>query len=138
VGDPAGSNAGVYIMEGFGSTFQVTPTKTGVVLLDFTGAVQADFTNSFASIYVAYGTPAGSAPGHGAGASGTQISQAIINIRSTGGVTNAVPYAFSLLQSGLSVGTSYWYDIVLNANVGAGGSLQAPVSNAFRWFECSP
>jgi hypothetical protein len=107
--DPAGVNSTTPVMMGFGSTFKLTPQKSGVVVTVTTTVKSSG--NCF--LQVRYGT--GTAPAYGAGAAGTQIGATLPMICS-GGKQDGVH--FTGLAS-VTPGTAYWFDAAIYAPDGS-------------------
>jgi hypothetical protein len=99
-----------YTHFGLGSTFLITPLKSGIVRITVDLIPSAIGTASaFNNFRIVYGT--GNPPANRAAASGTPIGKS----RQGGGavaigVTPAV-LVFNIIVTGLSIGTAYWFDI---------------------------
>lgn len=106
-----------YEMGGLGLTYKVT--KTGNVVIFVYGYVV--FTAVSGATYtvggVYYGT--GNAPSPGGAAAGTQMNPHRVTTAvagtSAGSEALTFPFSLSATVSGLSVGTTYWFDIQIKA-----------------------
>jgi hypothetical protein len=116
--DPTGTQSTTVVMMGLGSTAHLTPNGSGIFMIIISGSIQntssgggGPLNNSKLQIY--YGS--GTAPSNGNAPSvnptstptGTQMKQQSHNN------TNQMAWSMSTIVSGLSVGTSYWFDIGL-------------------------
>jgi hypothetical protein len=106
------STSGVYM--GFGSSCQFTPMyKTSVFV-----SISGDLTNATAgngalgNIYVGSGTP----PARGTALAGgtTQIGQ-MSGVSSVPAGGSIFPFSWQGPVTGLTLGTTYWFDVVLKA-----------------------
>lgn len=102
--DPTTSSSGSSLMVGIGYT--ITPTATGKIEVTICGNWQSA-TNSTYQIQLVYGT--GSAPSNGAASTGTAISGLISDDT---GTSKLKSFSLTAGVSGLTVGTTYWFDLV--------------------------
>jgi hypothetical protein len=93
------------VMVGLGSTLSLTPTQSGVILLILSGNYANSSNSQIASVQFRYGT--GTPPANGAANIGTLVgtSSRIQSVTATTSFTSVV------IVSGLTVGTSYWFDV---------------------------
>jgi hypothetical protein len=106
---PASINYATFRMFGLGSTFAITPLKTGKVRFTLSYAPGGVGTVGLNSFKICYGT--GAAPANGVAASGTVVGRtdsggAIMSVNATPALVNR-----NVIVTGLSVGTSYWFDV---------------------------
>jgi hypothetical protein len=110
--DPTGTSDTIGVCMGLNVTF--APDKTGEVLILIDGSVSVD-TNGASVELAIFGGP-GAAPANGDRPSGSQLSA---NPVLTWGVAGSrIPFSLSAVANGLTLGTTYWVDLVLAA---AGG-----------------
>lgn len=116
---PSGTASGTLVQQQVDGSF--TPTFSGNALFCATGATTNNTGTGFSYINASYGT--GGAPLNGAAQTGTQIMAA--SVRAQPVTTNApMPWALTSLITGLTVGTTYWFDMLL-ASGGGTASLEA-------------
>lgn len=128
VATPSGpGSTSSYTMQGLGKL--LTPTTTGRVLVTVSGYT-FNGTNVTAGAGIAYhinyGT--GSAPVNGAAVTGTTINQtqASGNSTTTTSGDNIMPFSTTAFVTGLTIGTTYWFDIAAIANGSTGFTIQNP------------
>jgi hypothetical protein len=110
------------VMCGWGATFTITPTVTGVVVMQILGGLINSVANGQTQIQLNYGT--GTAPAANAAPTGTNLVPANVtgNSPSAGGY---LPFTIAGMAV-LTVGTTYWFDMVLSTPSGGGNcSAQA-------------
>ena len=112
-------------MAGLGVTF--TPARTGTVMVTFCGSALVSTTASGNGIQVkaSYGT--GAAPAANAPLTGTQFGALltiIVGWATAAGVAY-IPFSKTVVITGLTVGTTYWFDLAQNAFNGVGWSLSS-------------
>jgi hypothetical protein len=118
VGAPsAGTASTTQVMAGFGSTVTFTPSSSGTVNVTVT---INDLYNTTAvgdgvQVQLCYGT--GTAPANGAAVTGTVFGPTIKYVNST--TAGKVPGSITYQISGLTIGTTYYFDVAFNA-VGGG------------------
>lgn len=104
----------------FGCTCILTPTTTGRLLIHATGAVQNTGSGN-TNVFGWYGT--GTPPVSGQ-TSGLGFSQFCINQRLCGSAdSDWVGFCLTGLAT-LSVGTEYWFDVVISSTSGAGAGIR--------------
>lgn len=96
----------------------LTPTRSPRALLCLSGQGSNSGANSI-TVQLRYGT--GTAPVNGAAATGTAVGAAQI----LGGVTadERSGFAWAVPVSGLSIGTAYWIDVAVKANIAGTASV---------------
>jgi hypothetical protein len=124
VASPTGTTSATQLMMGLGSTFALTPKVSGRIHLTISG----DFASAaavFGTATLMYGT--GTAPSNGAGTAGTQAGSNITAVPNSTSIS--MPFSKTVIITGLTVGTAYWFDLKLSSNNG--------VSVAFAGVDCS-
>ena len=121
--NPTGTTSAAGVMMGLGATYKITPTYSGTHLITITGNMANNVAGDGASLRMAYGT--GIAPTNGAAATGTVVGSQLIN-KSTA-ANQSEPFSTTILVTGLTVGTAYWFDINL-ARVTGGTATISGVS----------
>lgn len=94
-------------MFGCGSIATITPKKSGIVKVTFTFYTQTGPSNS--EWQGAYGT--GAAPAQGAAATGTTVATLQTASTVTIGTIAIMPAEYTMIVSGLALGTAYWFDL---------------------------
>lgn len=120
--DPAGTVSATNIMLGIGATCAYTPTISGKVMVTVTGYLQIATAAQTCTVGARFGT--GGAPVNGAADTGTRWGSATdpsLRPPSVGGPT-VVAFTAALT---LTVGTAYWFDLVLAVPGGAGADSAA-------------
>ncbi len=94
------------VMAGFGSSCTITPTLTGRLRISFVGWVSINTSTSTINFEIRYGT--GTPPAAGVASTGTAVGT-----NSAANITppNVMPIALSAVVTGLSAGTTYWFDM---------------------------
>jgi hypothetical protein len=117
---PTGTTSASAVMMGLGvTTCRFTPTFSTRVRFEVNGSVANTTVNGNSTFSLRYGTGAG--PANGAVASGASPSSSQTVTSST---TNAqVAFVVSGLVTGLSAGTTYWFDTTLAASAGTSAIL---------------
>jgi hypothetical protein len=119
--DPSGTTSGTGVMMGLAGSF--TPTKSGKVMIVISANISNNTIGDGAQAQIRYGTS--TAPTNGAALTGTtagnlaKITNPLLALLTpgTGNITcNAI-------ISGLSLGTSYWFDLSLARIIGGTASL---------------
>lgn len=98
-----------------GGAWTFTPTITGQVEITVQLTVAGSATQNI-PLFLAYGT--GAAPGIGASLSGTPVPAAYAEFVGGG---FSFPLTLAGIVSGLTLGTAYWFDVVIAAEGGAAG-----------------
>lgn len=110
------------VMAGLGFTF--TPVKkSGIVKITLDAVVSNSTADDGAQVQIAYGT--GSAPAQGAAATGTAVGIAAKFESAAAGAPGTV--STSAVVTGLTPGTTYWFDLQVAAITGGTASI-GPVS----------
>lgn len=123
-----------------GLNFSYTPTKTGIVLVTFFGSMGNINTGGAVgvSIYPKYGSDSPPAEGDSPTGKGSVIS--ILHIVGAGVFTVGyqecyqttagpwvVPFSITFVITGLTIGTTYWFDLVLSP-IGGTADIQGVYS----------
>lgn len=108
--NPTGTANTTGLMMGLGSTCTITPTKSGVVQLNFVGTVVNSSTGG-CGFGIRYGT--GSAPANAAANTGTTLGTSATATPSSASI--GLPFPLIGVVSGLTINTAYWFDINLGA-----------------------
>jgi hypothetical protein len=108
------------VMAGLGGTFKITPNSTGKVLVIIQGVASVSVATAAVNSQIKYGT--GSAPAFNAAPAGTTIGSAA---PAWSAVANAVvPFTLSYTLTGLTLGTQYWFDLIIWVSTGTGSWSQ--------------
>ena len=111
--NPTGTTSTTAVMMGIGSTVFFTPNRTGTIYMNISGDVTNTTTGDGSKSQIRYGT--GTAPVNGAAASGTTCGD---NINSSATGSHQMPQTLDCLIVGLTVSTTYWFDIGVAAITG--------------------
>ncbi|MEM3828459.1 MAG: hypothetical protein QXP36_04510 [Conexivisphaerales archaeon] len=103
---------------GLGITY--TPSSTGRVLVIVIGEAANNTAGDGVQVQLSYGT--GTAPSNGAAATGTSIGSILTTTSNAAGQT--VPFTLVYVLSGLTIGTSYWFDLQVMAVTGGTAYVQ--------------
>ena len=106
-----------------GAGFSLTPTANTIVKLTMTGLLYNSVLLDTVSIGVQYGT--GFPPAAGAAQTGTNVLNMGPFTNGQVASTAGVPVSASVVISGLTIGTSYWFDFYLAAGGGGTAYLKA-------------
>lgn len=104
---PAGTASTTYVMQGDGSSCSITPVFSSRVMVTFSGYSGNNSAGGGTVNRTSYGT--GAAPANGAAASGTTIGGEQINFTATANF--AVAFSSVVIATGLTPGTTYWFDL---------------------------
>ena len=107
-----------------GLAFQITPILTGRLAVSIAGAVSNSTAMDGADVLLKYGS--GTPPSNGDAATGTNVTHAqpgVVNNANSAAIT--VPFSITGIVTGLSLGTTYWFDAAIKAVTGG----QANISN---------
>lgn len=119
LGNPGSTTNTTGRMAGLGASCSITPAYSSRVKIDFYGAVNNNTSGDGAQMTIYYGT--GTAPANGDAVTGTIISAASTYNGST--ITGQyVPFTVAGMATGLTPGTTYWFDLKQNAVTG--GTVQ--------------
>lgn len=116
--DPTGTTSSVGVMMGLAGS--ITPATTGRVLITLSGDIANATVNDGANVQLYIGT--GTAPANAAALVGTALGaiqklvQPIAAFR--------VPFSLQVLNTGLSVGTTYWLDCSLAVVTGGTATIK--------------
>lgn len=104
-------------MMGLGDTCTITPAQSTRVYIEFQGYLSNNTSSDQASAQVRFGT--GAAPANGAGLTGTTVGSLVQGLASPGNYQ--VPFRIGGIITGLTVGTTYWFDCSVG-NLATGGT----------------
>jgi hypothetical protein len=111
---PAVSASTTYVMMGLGLV--ITPLDGTRMVLSVDGDISNSVNNGETDIQLYYGT--GAAPANGVAVTGTAVGSPIRYEASTGGSLG--PFSKTVLVTGLTKGTAYWFDLGLKVITGIG------------------
>ena len=113
--NPASTTSVSAVMMGLGSTCLFTPASTGNVLVTVAGT-QGIATGTPIAVLIGgrYGT--GSAPAHGAAASGTRFGWSADVAFGPNAATAYTGFAVTDAITGLAPGTAYWFDLAVTSD----------------------
>lgn len=122
--NPTGTASATPVMMGLGATVTFTPTQTGVLDIDFDGAINSNQATAGkgGDVQIAYGT--GAAPSNGDAATGTTAG-VIFPYVNPAGTTVAVGWRRHARITGLILNTAYWIDLQVSASVAGTVSVSA-------------
>lgn len=114
--DPTGttSSGGVFKMMGLGGVATLTPVYSTRIKLEFVGFLSNTGTGATAA-HVVFGT--GAAPANAAAATGTIVGN---SVQSAGTAAAQYPFNASVIITGLTPSTAYWFDLGLSVASGTG------------------
>lgn len=112
-GPPAVTSA-TYLMQGLG--LRLTPVVATRMLVAISGNISNTTAGAETDLQLYYGT--GASPANGAAVTGSPIGS-VSRIRTTAGADIA-PFAKTLIVSGLTLGTTYWFDVAMKVVSGSG------------------
>lgn len=107
--DPTSTTSTTQVMMGLGDIF--TPVVSTMINITYTGYATSTVTNGI-NARLSSGT--GAVPANGAALTGTQFG--FNTDTSNCNANQRVPFSITRILSGLSQGTTYWFDIALAAN----------------------
>ena len=116
--NPSHTNSTTGVMMGLAVTY--IPTRSGIVMVQVEGQMQTDTANDGAQASLYYGTAP--APSNGAALTGTQKGKPAI-VDSFPASAKRWQFGITTVISGLTVGTTYWFDLALMAITGGYASL---------------
>lgn len=120
-GTPTGSSStSTYTMQGLGSTWKLTPSYSSRVLISLSGYATNTVATDGGAIVLYYGT--GTAPANAATVTGTQASAAA-QFFTAATASAYVPFNITVVITGLTPTTAYWFDAALHALVAGTASL---------------
>lgn len=104
---------------GLGGSIAFTPIKSGKVMLNISGSISNSVAGDGAKVQARFGT--GAAPANGAAPTGTATgNQPTLNASPVG---LKVPFNVCVIISALTIGTAYWFDLLLTAITGGNASI---------------
>jgi hypothetical protein len=106
---------------GLGSSIAFTPIRSGKVMFNISGSIANSVASDGAKVQARFGT--GAAPANGAAPTGTASGNqpTLTNNASTAALK--VPFNVCVIISGLTLGTAYWFDLLLTAITGGNASI---------------
>jgi hypothetical protein len=132
-GNAPGTSSTTGVMAGYGTTSYltpaalITPVRSGLVLVTFSGIMSNNTTNAITGFDIRYGT--GTPPVNGAAATGTVAGPATqAHIYSA---NIYLPFSLSAMITGLTLNTQYWLDMRQVVASGT-GSLLSVTCSAFE------
>lgn len=110
--NPTATSSTSLVMMGLGGKCHYTPTGSGLVLVNVTGGFYTQTSAANITLGGRYGT--GTAPAHGASATGTRYGGAADQLFKQPALSGsaAVPFALTALLS-LTENSTYWFDLAL-------------------------
>ena len=108
---------------GMGSSFQITPSHSGSLLIMIQGAMGNNTASDHTECQLAYGLVSGGVPANAAASTGTALGS--LRRFSNNANTAAVYAPFAIMEyvSGLTLGVAYWVDLNLKAVTGGTANL---------------
>jgi hypothetical protein len=126
VAGPAGTTSAAGVMMGLGvTTCRFTPTFSTRVKFQIDGSVNNSAVNGLSTFGLRFGTGAG--PANGVAPTGTALANSLTITSATGSASSG--FALSVNATGLSAGTTYWFDTTLAASTGT-SSISSPNCSA--------
>ncbi len=116
VNNPTGTTSASMVMMGCGQTF--TPARSGNLFLLFSTRMFSSVVGDELLVQMSYGT--GTPPANGAAVTGTQAGPRMSAIAVSTGGTGAPQDMIPAILTGLSVGTTYWFDAAVERSAGSG------------------
>jgi hypothetical protein len=118
---PTGTTSTTFVMMGLGTAWTITPKTYSSVMIHIDGSMTNNTTGDGIDINMSFGT--GTAPINGAAATGTLVGKDRIWTALVGLLNNGVPFSLMAPISGLTPGTSYWFDLQVHAITGGTASV---------------
>lgn len=112
--DPDGTASTTGVMMGIGLSF--VPRYSGNVMVLASCNIKNNTANGGGLVQIRYGT--GSPPGNGAAPAGTALCAAVGALGITAAAGNVECATCGALATGLTIGTTYWLDLLVLANGG--------------------
>ena len=129
-GNPAGTISSASRMVGVGSTCTITPNLNTRAVITIGGNVSNTVAGDGAQLNLYYGS--GTAPANGAATTGT-LTTASAALAVSAGNSLAVPFNLgSVVVTGLTPGTAYWFDLALAVITGGTASVTGVWCSAFE------
>ena len=119
--DPTGTASTTGVMMGLGSTASYAPARSGVVVVIVQGQMSNATGSDGAKVGLRYGT--GTAPSNGAALTGTAKGQGS-QVDSYPNAGCRFPFFIYTVITGLTVGTTYWFDLGLGAITGGTANVK--------------
>jgi hypothetical protein len=111
--NPTGTaSTAAFVMMGLANGF--TPTTTGALVLQVSGYFSNSSSGDGCATEIRFGT--GSAPGNGAALTGSLLGSFVLGTSEGNGAT--LPFSHVGYVSGLTLNTTYWWDIAAEAQTG--------------------
>jgi len=120
--NPTGTtNTAAQVMMGLGGV--ITPGASGRVLFMISGdGFNSNAVGNGYIVQLRYGT--GTAPANGAAVTGTAVGGSVKAVTAVTSSVQDIPFALQSMVTGLSVGTTYWYDVGLEAIGGGTANIE--------------
>jgi len=116
-GNPGSTTSTTLVMAGFGKT--LTPARTGAVWVYFAAYCYNTTAAAQVHLQLAYGV--GTAPVNGAAATGTAFGPLLYSQSTTANAAQNCSVGYEV--SGLTVGTTYWFDVQFEAAIGGAANI---------------
>lgn len=127
--NPTGTTSATGVMMGLGvTTCRFTPSYSSRVRFEIAGSAANSTVNGVSSFSIRFGTGAG--PANGAAPTGTSLGSSLSVTSSTANAQ--VMFCLDVLATGLTPGTTYWFDVVLIASAGT-SSILSTSANAYEF-----
>lgn len=128
--DPTGTTSSTNVMMGLGvTTCRIAPTFSARLFVIFTGSIGNGSSSSATAARIRFGTGAG--PANGAAATGTQVGNPLSATFPTGG--QQIPFTLANVITGLTAGTTYWFDLGVNTGGTGTGSVSGLTCVAYEF-----
>lgn len=122
--NPTATASTTLVMMGLGvATCRITPVNSTRLQFTVTGQMSNTTAGDGAKAQLCFGTGAG--PANGAAATGTTLGGTPGFNAVAGGVNSAAPFTVTGIATGLTIGTTYWFDVQLAAVIGGTASITA-------------
>lgn len=115
--NPAGTTSTSGVMCGLGSVCAINPSFSGRVRINVMGSMANGTAGNSCQIVLAFGT--GAPPANGVAATGTTIGNGVA-LTNTPSATFSVPFNAEGTVGGLTLGTTYWFDLQQFSPTGVG------------------
>jgi hypothetical protein len=123
---PGGTSSTTGVMMGLGASAAIGVQRTGKVLVIINGTIKNGTASGSSTAQIRYGT--GTAPANGAAPAGTPVG-AIVQANSPSANFN-LPFSVAAFLTGLTLGTTYWFDLLVATAGGAGPAAVSGVTVA--------
>jgi hypothetical protein len=128
--NPAATNSLTFVMMGLGSSLAIAPQVTGRVWFQISGVIQNNTASDAADVEITYGT--GAAPGNGVAITGTVVAGFVRAGNTANSAAMNFPFCIVGIGTGLTLGTTYWFDAALRAVTGGTATISALNATAFE------